>query len=76
MRERLEQHEARRVKATESYTSLQNEVDTKTAKLSKLWNKLQETKTDIQAIHDDFAASRDNVQVGSGNDSGDGQDSP
>lgn len=63
LREKLEQHEARRTKAAESYTSLQNEVDVKTAKLSKLWNKLQRTKKEIEAIHEDFAGARDNVQV-------------
>jgi septation ring formation regulator EzrA len=63
MRERLEKQEAKRREAEESYSSLQNEVDVKTKKMSKLWNKLQETQQEIKAMHDDFVDARNGVQV-------------
>lgn len=63
MRKHLDKQEAKRREAEESYSSLQSEVDVKTKKMSKLWNKLQATQQEIKAMHDEFVDARNGVQV-------------
>jgi len=45
----------------DQYSSLRDEVDEKTKKIRKLWNKYQATKTEIKDLHQDFQREREDM---------------
>ena len=58
MLQRLEEQEGSRLDIQQTYQSLQQEVDVKTKKLKKLFNKLQAVKRDIVDAGDEFQMER------------------
>jgi len=56
-REKAEQEEAN-LELEEKFESLQEEVDSKTKKLKKLWSKFQSSKTEIKDLTEEFNVER------------------
>jgi kinesin family member 3B len=59
-RELAEREEATMM-VEEQFASLQEEVDVKTKKLRKLWNKFQSAKTEIQDLQEEFGREREDM---------------
>ena len=58
MLQRLEEQEGSRLDIQQTFQSLQQEVDVKTKKLKKLFNKLQAVKREIVDTGDEFQVER------------------
>ncbi|KAJ1536306.1 Kinesin-like protein kif3b [Nowakowskiella sp. JEL0078] len=66
MRERelqrqLEARQEAQLQMEENYASLQDEVDSKSKKLKKLWTKLQSAKSEINDLQDEFRNEREDL---------------
>ncbi|CAL1529612.1 unnamed protein product [Lymnaea stagnalis] len=62
MQQKLEEKEETAVEFRETYQSLQHEVDVKTKKLKKLFNKLQATRQDIQDLQEEYTKERQELE--------------
>ncbi|XP_059177349.1 kinesin-like protein KIF3B [Physella acuta] len=62
MQQKLEEKEETAVEFRETYQSLQQEVDVKTKKLKKLFNKLQATRQEIQDIQEEYTKERQDLE--------------
>ena len=58
MLQQIEEQEGTRLDLQQTYQSLQQEVDVKTKKLKKLFNKLQAVKRDISDATEEFHRER------------------
>ena len=61
LRQKLDLKQEQQLQLEENYASLQEEVDVKTKKLKKLWNKFQEVKTEINDVKDEFRLEREDL---------------
>lgn len=61
--QKLEQEEENALEIKENYSSLQQEVDVKTKKLKKLFNKLQSTKQEIIDTQEDHIKERQGLET-------------
>ena len=61
--QKLEQEEENALEIKENYSSLQQEVDAKTKKLKKLFNKLQSTKQEIVDTQEDHIKERQGLET-------------
>ncbi|KAH9500474.1 Kinesin-like protein kif3b [Bulinus truncatus] len=62
MQQKLDEKEETAVEFRETYQSLQQEVDVKTKKLKKLFNKLQATRQDIQDLQEEHTKERQELE--------------
>ncbi|KAJ3416519.1 Kinesin-like protein kif3b [Chytridiales sp. JEL 0842] len=61
LQQRLEMKQEVQLQMEESYASLQDEVDSKSKKLKKLWAKLQTAKAEISDLQDEFRNEREDL---------------
>lgn len=60
--QRLEEQECSRLGLQQTYQSLQQEVDVKTRRLKKLFNRLQKVKRDMTVASGEFSEERCQLQ--------------
>lgn len=61
LQKKLEAHQEAQLQMEGSFSSLQEEIDVKTRKLKKLWTKMDEIKTDIVDIKDEFRTEKEDL---------------
>ncbi|KAJ3227346.1 Kinesin-like protein kif3b [Clydaea vesicula] len=61
LKEQLELKQEKQLQKEENYNSLQEEVDIKSKKLKKLWQKLQVSKQEINDLMDEFRNEREDL---------------
>ncbi|KAJ3211409.1 Kinesin-like protein kif3b [Entophlyctis luteolus] len=61
LQQKLEAKQELQLQMEESYVSLQEEVDAKSKKLTKLWEKVQAAKAEISDLQDEFRSEREDL---------------